>query len=325
MIDWRLAEALKELKDEINARYPGRDKTSDGAIGDAAHASRSSDHNPWIWDPITKKHVVSAIDIDEDLTGSIHSLKTIIDAICKSRDPRVKYIIYEGQITVQGTQLQQWKRYTGKNSHSHHAHISVFPEKRLYDDRRPWSIGDASIAAKDWAKENIPVKAQILEIPQTVPAPQLPPIVAKADGEISHEAQPASDVAQPPPVSTTVEKKTVEESETPAGGTQQTITTETQSPTVEVKKERPSIRTTLIALGTALLGAWKFARENFGELVDKAGGAIDAHFIANTLIGAGLVALGIWLYDRSSKRANALNQAKIAHAGDRDTNTVELT
>ncbi|MGB4989147.1 MAG: hypothetical protein WBO10_07930, partial [Pyrinomonadaceae bacterium] len=69
-MSWRIAESLKKLREQINAEWPGRDKASDGGIGDAAHASRSSDHNPWVKDS-RGQGVVTAIDIDEDLAGDI--------------------------------------------------------------------------------------------------------------------------------------------------------------------------------------------------------------------------------------------------------------
>lgn len=138
-MSWRLAESLKKLREQINAAYPKRDKTSDGSIGDAAHASRNSDHNPWVFDG--KQGVVTAIDIDEDLNGGKATLEEIVTAIRKSRDPRVKYIIYEGRITVAGSNLQRWKKYTGKNAHKQHAHISVHSDRKLYDSRAEWSIG----------------------------------------------------------------------------------------------------------------------------------------------------------------------------------------
>lgn len=145
--NWRIAASLLKLREQIDALYPNRDKTSDGAIGDAAHATRSSDHNPWVRDK-NGQPVVTAIDIDEDLNQQIHTLSGIIDAICASKDPRVKYIIYEGRITVGGTDLQSWKKYKGVNAHKHHAHISVMATERLYDSREPWAIDNGLVVAK---------------------------------------------------------------------------------------------------------------------------------------------------------------------------------
>lgn len=145
-MSWRECKSLLKLRDQVNAEYPGRDKSSDGTIGDANHATKKSDHNPWFKDA----HgigVVTAIDIDEDLAVTIHSIQKIVDNICASRDPRVKYIIYEGKITVKGSNLQQWKKYTGPNKHEHHVHISVFPEARFYDDETPWDIDGVAIPA----------------------------------------------------------------------------------------------------------------------------------------------------------------------------------
>ena len=47
---WRLARSLETLRAQINRIAPNRSKVSDGTIGDAKHASRSSDHNPWAKD-----------------------------------------------------------------------------------------------------------------------------------------------------------------------------------------------------------------------------------------------------------------------------------
>jgi hypothetical protein len=209
-MSWRIAESLKRLREQINAAFPTRDKTSDGGIGDAAHASRNSDHNPWVSDG--KQGVVTAIDIDEDLGVDDFELEDLITAIRKSKDPRVKYIIYEGRITVAGSNLQRWKKYTGKNSHSHHAHISVHSDRKLYDDRSDWYIGikhkpattaePASIALPESSESVSNVAASEPAVPAQ-PSLSLPsniamPIVAQpavAVAQVSAEAEAEKEVS----------------------------------------------------------------------------------------------------------------------------------
>ena len=146
-MSWRLAKSLVKLREQINAAYPGRDKTSDGSIGDAKHASRKSDHNPWI--TYQGQGIVTAADIDEDV-DSTGSVEHIVRAIQASRDARVKYIIYEGRITTPAD-ITKWKPYKGVNPHKHHAHISVKSDPKLFDDARDWFIGqpmDVATAAE---------------------------------------------------------------------------------------------------------------------------------------------------------------------------------
>jgi len=50
LTQWRVAKCLLRLRDQINAKFPGRDKESDGTIGDQAHCPGSSDHCPNIND-----------------------------------------------------------------------------------------------------------------------------------------------------------------------------------------------------------------------------------------------------------------------------------
>src|SRR5262245_38586963 len=147
---WRLAKSIEVLRDQINTMAPTRSKASDGTIGNAEHAARSSDHNPWVKDGSTG--VVTAIDITHDpahgVTGS-----GIAEAIRASRDPRVKYIIFNHRI-CNSTPVSkggkkyaawEWSPYTGKNAHEHHVHISVKSDKTLYDSREPWAQGEAKI------------------------------------------------------------------------------------------------------------------------------------------------------------------------------------
>lgn len=132
MPNYRLAKSLEVLRSQINAANPGRDKTSDGWIGDTSHKTRKSDHNP------NKYGVVTAIDVDEDLSPG-HDAMPLVRALQASGDPRIKYIIYEGKITVKGD-IAKWKAYHGVNPHKHHFHISVSSDRGLYDDETPWNL-----------------------------------------------------------------------------------------------------------------------------------------------------------------------------------------
>lgn len=127
---WYLAPALTELRDQINTRWPARDRTSDGTIGDAAHASSVSDHNP---DPTSSPPgMVRAIDIDED------GIDTAAVVLALINDQRTRYIIYEARIWNRAT--LRWATYTGPNLHRHHIHVSVRNHSGYDTDARPWAI-----------------------------------------------------------------------------------------------------------------------------------------------------------------------------------------
>lgn len=136
---WRLAKSLETLRAQINAASPGRSKASDGSIGDAAHASRSSDHNPWVMDG--KVGVVTAIDITHDPRNGVDG-GAIAEALKGSLDPRIKYIIWKRRIWTPAKGAD-WRPYTGTNPHDKHIHISVLAEKARYDDAGPWKWGGA--------------------------------------------------------------------------------------------------------------------------------------------------------------------------------------
>jgi hypothetical protein len=133
---WRVAKSLARLKAQVDAKHPGRSKASDGTIGDAAHRSRSSDHNPHIDDGGVG--VVSAMDITHDPAHC--DAGALVNSLVESRDPRIKYIIYNGRIISSKVQPWVWRPYTGANAHAHHCHISVMAEKEAYDDERDWAV-----------------------------------------------------------------------------------------------------------------------------------------------------------------------------------------
>lgn len=137
---WRLAKSIKTLLDQVNAENPHRRKDSDGGIGDAAHASRSSDHNPYI--VVKGQGVVRAFDFT-------HAPETGFDAyafaemMLKNKDPRVRYIISNRKIASGkgGPSAWQWRPYSGKNPHNHHTHVSVTEDEAEFDNPKQWNLG----------------------------------------------------------------------------------------------------------------------------------------------------------------------------------------
>jgi hypothetical protein len=134
---WRTANALRRLREQINAMAPQRSKASDGTIGDAAHASRESDHNPWVKDG--DMGVVTAIDITDDPAGGC-SAKDIVAALIASQDLRIKYIIWNKQITSATNHPWTPRPYNGKNPHIKHFHLSVKSDPLQYDSVSSWQI-----------------------------------------------------------------------------------------------------------------------------------------------------------------------------------------
>jgi hypothetical protein len=134
---------LQRLLDQVNQMAPGRNKASDGAIGDGPHQSRKSDHNPWVTDG--NIGVVTARDFTHDPKNGCDAQK-IADSIVASKDPRLKYIIWNRQICSSQVQPWKWRKYPGTNPHTKHVHISVLPQKAKYDDRRDWQLTQAQMS-----------------------------------------------------------------------------------------------------------------------------------------------------------------------------------
>ena len=134
---WRVAKSLIRLREQINEMAPDRSKASDGTIGDAAHASRSSDHNPWVKDG--NIGVVTAMDITNDIAHGCDA-QALVDALVANRDPRIKYIIWNRKIVNSRIQPWVWRNYTGVNPHTKHFHLSVQPVKASYDSTESWQL-----------------------------------------------------------------------------------------------------------------------------------------------------------------------------------------
>jgi len=138
---WRIAKSLEVLRKQINEAFPSRSKVSDGGIGDAAHATRDSDHNPWVKDGAIG--VVTARDFTCDPNDGADT-EALAERLRLGRDGRIKYVIYNGRmfssIAKPHRAAWQWGPYTGKNPHKHHFHVSVLPDKARYDSEAPWAL-----------------------------------------------------------------------------------------------------------------------------------------------------------------------------------------
>ena len=134
---YRIAKSLDKMRAQFNQHSPGRNKASDGWIGDAAHASTTSDHNPWVKDG--SMGVVTALDITHDPKNRVDTW-AIAEHLRQKRDPRVKYVISNKRIFSSTTSPWTWRTYTGSNPHSSHIHVSVHQHKHHYDDEKPWDL-----------------------------------------------------------------------------------------------------------------------------------------------------------------------------------------
>ena len=138
---WRVAESLLTLRRQIDTMAPGRNKSSDGTIGDASHQSRNSDHNP------NSDGVVTAMDITNDPAHGADA-PALGELLRLSGDPRIKYVISNARIFSSKISPWKWRPYDGANAHREHIHISVMDQKSKYDDKTPWQIDNMAIIAE---------------------------------------------------------------------------------------------------------------------------------------------------------------------------------
>jgi len=134
---WRLARSLVTLRDEVNAFAPGRSRAADGTIGDAAHAARSSRHNP------NAHGVVTALDVTHDPAGGM-DVHALARRLVLHPHPDLCYVISARQIAMRAHGWE-WRPYTGSSPHTAHAHFAVgggldADPRPPYDDTDPWGV-----------------------------------------------------------------------------------------------------------------------------------------------------------------------------------------
>jgi len=138
MVGWRVARSLLTLRDQVDAMHPGRNKASDGTIGDAAHTT--GEHVPDVFG------IVRALDLTND-PGHGFDIDPFSDLLQRGRDPRIKYVIANRMIMSgdAGPDAWLWRNYGGSDPHTGHIHISVVSDDRA-DSTNEWDLGGTTMA-----------------------------------------------------------------------------------------------------------------------------------------------------------------------------------
>lgn len=121
------APACRKALEDATLRWPNRNRASDGIMGDARHQARKSDHN-----------LGNAFDITHDPAVGCHGDVIAAHALT---DDRVKYVIWNRRIHSRDS--RGWRRYTGKNPHTHHCHVSIHASARGVVTAWGWRSGAA--------------------------------------------------------------------------------------------------------------------------------------------------------------------------------------
>jgi hypothetical protein len=134
----RQAHSLDVLLAEVNKLAPHRSKASDGGLGDQAHASRVSDHNP------NAAGVWRARDVTHDPKHGCDADVLAASVAAKlGKHPALgpgAYVIRNRRIISTNRLHEGWRPYTGSNPHVKHVHVSVATAAAGYDSTKPWSI-----------------------------------------------------------------------------------------------------------------------------------------------------------------------------------------
>jgi hypothetical protein len=138
-----LIPCLVQLRGQFDDLNPGRDKASDGWIGDAAHQTGTSDHKP------LPDGRVLAVDVDSSGPWPVPFatlVASLVDRHRRGLDYRAEYIIFD-RVIYSRSRGYAGVAYTGADPHTGHAHVSGRHDHAGQNDMSSWGI--ASMAAKD--------------------------------------------------------------------------------------------------------------------------------------------------------------------------------
>lgn len=185
-----VAASLNELERQYTARFPNRPKASDGALGNADHAARASDHNPCWTCTGASEGVIRAVDLTTTGFTTADAGKTsltekqqrdtiaaLIRAEMSNKVDRIHYIIHRFPGDAHtfiwsrtSTSVAAWqpKHYDLEAAmpHDHHFHVSLMHTAAADADTSAWF---------DWGVVPAPAPP-----PAPAPIPKPPPIPAPA-------------------------------------------------------------------------------------------------------------------------------------------------
>lgn len=162
MATWVVDRSLDVLLGQVDEAAPGRDKSSDGSIGDEAHQGTGSKHNPEDTEDSSDgndpDNQVDARDFthDPDSGADMHQMT---EEIRVSRDRRVNLVIWNrrqfSSYSTSSRKAWTWGTYSGSNPHDKHAHVET--NDKYNDDLTPWKVfmsltskQDAALHSTEW-------------------------------------------------------------------------------------------------------------------------------------------------------------------------------
>lgn len=132
-MSWELAPALDVGRGEVNAAHPGRDKKSEGTIGDTAHQGSGSPENGGSKHNINKRGRVDAWDCDAGPNGP--DMPRLL--ACWMRHPSAQNVIFNRKIASRSWGWT-WRAYNGDSPHIEHGHLECRLDGAAEVDRRAW-------------------------------------------------------------------------------------------------------------------------------------------------------------------------------------------
>lgn len=137
---WYKVKWIDPLFSAFNQVWPNRNHAQDGTIGDAAHMTGTSGHNPDDT-PGVKAERQDADNIPEVRAADVDSrgvdMERAVQAVLHNEPllGRLIYIIFNRRIWSKSNGWKQ-ETYTGSDPHDTHAHFSGDPASD--EDGRPW-------------------------------------------------------------------------------------------------------------------------------------------------------------------------------------------